>query len=476
MASLYTLPNELIDIIIANVNDVASLSSLCLCSRFLNSLATPYLYHRVGLMTMRQLHHFLGAMIEKPMLGSLVRSFAMHYDYDRLDDYFDYDDKTNWSFDSRLLEAVKSQGYAEELEKRCIEESYGGKDIDILMALLLPTLTNLNLLDAIPLQESSRMAGWLPLQWMGVEKCGVRSRALFENLTHIGGLVQRSKACPCDCVLTLEEAEMLLRVPSLRSFSASIHVQDDVSYTEAHSSWLLPAGSSNVTHLELWTIDIPYAAVTRIVKSCGCLRTFILEWWEDDQGFEFIPFSRTEFCNTFVSTTKHLENLSLERGSLPWYPRHADFFLEPIGSLTSFEKLKHLRLDMLDLFYDSTEYHCGKLPPNIERLSIVCAERAGTYNHLLKNLRDLFTISRERYPQLRTIDVEIPLKHTFQPGPAIYWLPEVQAEAAEVDISLASKMRYWEKQYWGMDKLEQPEPKIRGPRRSAYDYDSCHPR
>ena len=485
MTNLSTIPVELLTDIIAQLDD-STLLNLSLCSRFLNTITTPYIYHYVNLNKVRDLRKFAALMLEKPMLASLVKCFAMHQDDAATTFHFDVDRSVD--LHHRLLRGVKSRGYSEWLEEQCIEDLTWECGVDTLIALLLPTLTSVEWLDVLPYFKIQL----LPLQWMGMENHETHTSSLFNNLTHIGGLVQRKETAGHR--FKLAEAEMLLRLPSLRSFSAGICLPNSGMYTEFHSPWLLPAKSSNVTYLELRNVDLPAADVTRLVSWCGNLKTFILEWSDEKHSLGFSLLKIAEAYKICSSAANSLENLSLEYGVFEANSIRSNFSTEPISSLVPWQNLKHLRLgalyliggfglwdeDVLNGRLAATSHLCEILPPNIEKLSLSCNLFHDPYNPLIEALDKVVTVAPERFPKLSRIDLEI-LREPFEMR---WWWSQdresrfetAQNHAAEANISLQFREFYWTEQYWGMEKLFHAQPKISAPRGNTYDCDACHPR
>ena len=230
MANLWTLPVELFTQIVEDF-DESTFLSLCVCSRILNSLATPYVYHHVILKTMQALHRFTITMIEKPMLDSFVKCFEFHPDLsmsgvDRQptgdSNVAEHHGNTDQVvIDSRLLDAIRTRCRStRQVDKRVWDLTEGSKR-DTLLELLLPALRNVEHIDALP----KTVIGWRPLRWMGLnsKEPMLQVQKLFRNLTSIGGLA-KTKAGNFGKSFGLTEAEMILpySVPSpflrLRSY------------------------------------------------------------------------------------------------------------------------------------------------------------------------------------------------------------------------------------------------------------------
>ena len=514
MTSLHNLPFELFTQIAADL-DASTFLSLCLCCHALNSLSTPYVYDNVSLHTLRGLRQFTITVIQKPMLSLFVRRFELHQrhlpcdiDLRAMDGYEFIDQET---LHPSLLHAMKSRGYSPwQIKKRVWYLTQRGSNSPLL-ELLLPALENLEHIDVLPDTTTPQP----PLRWMGPKNPRMQLQGLFRNLRSIRGSagLDPSKWYYEQLSFTLIEAEILLRLPTLRSFSASVRSSNKEDYwlddsLNAHREWLCLVESSNVIHLELQGIDPRLEHVYRLVCSCEKLKTLVIEWWHVDYSSENCLAKSTMDCLDALPIMPCLENLSLESCVVDSYTPDSRI-RRPVTftSRPALDSLKHLRLDASyfllyhpvhswsdpdfpghypgDLIrYDGDTYtaHLHQiLPPNIEKLSLGFDLGRYYLTPFLICLRKLLAVATERHPHLTKIILDLQRKGhgdalcerkhcPFHDLKQILAFKRVVEHAEQVGVKVLLKFLSPDVQYWGMDKKRRPESMHAVPGRKKCDY------
>ena len=431
MAGLNNIPVELFIQIAADL-DESSFLKLCRCCRILNSLATPCVYHRVRLHSIWALRRFTLTVSENPMLGLLVKCFELHRDLSPLDngspatDNHEIDRRE--TIDHRMLHAMRSRSSLIGQGRQRTQDLAKLESINLgtLLELLYPVLSNVEHIDTLP----DTIMNWLPVRWMRRKKPIFKLQKYFPYLTSIGRLVER---IPGKAIrgFRLTEAEILLRIPTLRSFAACVRSLDESECSEAHLAWLSRLGPSNVTHLELRSIDHRSDSVARLIDCCEKLKTFIIEWWEYDDSFHHSSIDVVEPYIAALYNFNTLENLSLNYGSSNDHPdgHQLKHLCQPIGAFTSWQRLKHLRLNASyflqfhkhlkyrdpqddtsdDFVYRHLTYtdHLRRvLPPNISKLSLKCNADSRHFIPYMLCLEKLLPTIRETHPLLAVIVLE----------------------------------------------------------------------
>ena len=276
----------------------------------------------------------------------------------------------------------------------------------------------------------------------------------------------------------------------------------------AHSTWLLHAGSSNVTHLELWGIHPHTKGIVRLVNCCEKLKTFMVEWWDGDFLIEYSPAGSEPYLAA-LSTSTTLENLSLEYGS---FNNSLCYQLidsrQPVDSFFSWRSIKYLRLsasyflekhknwdgfrlrhdipyDFVYMFNSCTAHLHKILPPNIKKLSLGCNLDFNYFDPFMRCLEKFLAVVHERHPVLGVIDLEFQRRRhgselcerrycPFHDCEDHSTFERMQNRALQVGVILKLKLLSRDVQYLGMEKVYHPEPELSFPRSDMYDYDEFY--
>ena len=154
--SISGLPPEITSHIIASIDSKPAIGSLALCSRRLNIVTAPYLYQHIELwghdgtgkgLPSARLRNLTSLLLERPDLAQHVRHFTMR-------EWFSCEGHSGEGGqvegpDQPIKTAIKAVSQSKEEEAEWLEEVSWNEatNEDAFLALLLPTLLNLEKLD-----------------------------------------------------------------------------------------------------------------------------------------------------------------------------------------------------------------------------------------------------------------------------------------------------------------------------------------
>ena len=480
------LPVEIITLVVAQINDQASLSHLARCSKLLNTLVTPYLYRVVTLYRVASLFGFSLHILKNAYLASCVRSFSIAFrvesnhpevplDQSSLSVYralgtLSYKDEEQSQV---MAKAVQAASHSEGDQMSWLAELYrGSHQSDALLALLLPALVNLEYLDTSFSGDSAYC--FQMLQCNRDQKECVRKR-VFGRLTHVRTSMVRVQA---ELLInsnqlvgfTYEELAFLLNIPSLRSFRGCFHHLKRVKLNDnpGHFVHGYPDAqlfarrsfdhvSSNLTHFELWNSRAHISQIKGVLKACHALQTFIFECKESSiDGSGNIWMSARWLSKELSIVSNSLEKVVLcTVNPKRLITSHRSRRMPSMTSLAGFPKLKDISLGAHYLlsanlvrvgeyrdWEDAPQIYfvCDLLPPTVQkfRLTQFCSASRMILAHIIRHIGDC---SKERFPELKEIEVGFYSKHPggdLAPWKDLEDFIQLQKFCSDVDISLTT--------------------------------------
>ena len=401
MASLTTLPQELLITIINYVRDQTALYNLMRCSRYLYSTVLPFAFHNV------EIHHpgfhmletswnchffqlvydFTIQMLQGPQRASLVKSFTAELETCRFPLLKAVDASIEKYIDRSQCTTVEGISWVAGIKEA---------SIDALFAILLPSLPQLECLEfAVPL--SSPHCTRMLMDAMGQGKKDPDRP--FQNLRRLGG---GGKRLWLWAELWPHQLAHFLRMPSMESIAAKLYlVNNQQAQCEMYidPSWeltTLQRGSSNVTSLELQSCHYDVKEMTCAIAACRNLKTLKIKLRHVLEEISVSKFAGLTAAITQASQTLETLEFIRNRYTCIWSDETISSLHDRQCQITTaeFPKLQDLTLNMLSIFgprlVHDRRYFTerprpglregipdllpGCLPPQIEKLHFIICE------------------------------------------------------------------------------------------------------
>ncbi|MCJ1456509.1 hypothetical protein MMC28_006870 [Mycoblastus sanguinarius] len=341
-ASLGNLPPEILSQIIGNIGKSGWLLDVALCCRSIHDLTLPHLYSHIKLVyhcyetPFPYLKSFTTRILKNSPLAVHVRRFTLNERWGT--DHSPGESSDSNSVDDIIREAIDKLCHSEEEKNAWMKALEGQANEDACIALLLPSLPNLECLDlmvpALRAEYYERM-----IQRVARKERPFDVQPAFSSLKVI--------ADNCDDTKYGTSPDMMsyyLQLPSLAGFYGQRIGSSDDS-THAGLASIKPA-SISLTHLEIRQCKFNTADLTNILRACKGLKTFVynLGWGH----ISYCEYSTSELRTALAWAEHSLENLWLDYEPGPSYWSMDN--LEPIDSLTSFKVLKNIKVGMYIFF------------------------------------------------------------------------------------------------------------------------------
>lgn len=415
-ASLANLPPELFGCVVANIESQRTLCNLAQCSRQCYLSMIPHLYHDITIKeeitqdTKRKgrLENLAAFLIRKPDVAQLVASFTLRIVYEPIDEYQDeldfgeldelddgsdseeFDEhkghrsdktcKVDQAFETlvNLMSVHKSTEYYWRLDLKHTQKGH----LDVLLALLLPTLLNLR---KIVLDSDTSFD--TPFLDMVIGRVADREKPFdihppFEALTVFTHLHDQSIRGPSIMV-------SLLKLPAIQVISQGLECIMDRDEGENWNLVRLESSSSPLTSLDLADHGLDPKNLGHILRVPKALKTFSY-MLPDEAGY--LDFA--DILHALRPQENCLESIGFDygRGIERSLRMRLKRRFDPIKSFIGFTTLKVFKIAAV--FLEETEYGSGShslidiFPTNLETLHVTrfnasCGSLPEALEHLL---------------------------------------------------------------------------------------------
>lgn len=351
LSPLEGLPREILDSIINYVGyrgSRRSLANLAECSRLLHSVTIGSLYDHVeftfsmgtvgsGIVPLR---YFTRSVLAKPQLARLVRSF-------RLGGWNCEDnvkDPKSISVDEAFKVAITNLSRSKEQERDLLKAAGQKQNDDLLLALLLPALANLENLDLVI--PSGTKYPEIALRQAVTANQGMNNNSSIElkcGMKPMLGELSQVNIAQWD----IDHLRFYLQLPSVRKFiGVSLRRSDDINMA-GRNLGSLKSNISSLQHLYLEHCNIDPVDLSSIFRACKNLITFSYGY---GGGLSYGTFSLKEVQSALILVESTLKNLSLTH-DMAYFEGQDD--IGPISCMTGFKVLKNLKITMAFLFGDT---------------------------------------------------------------------------------------------------------------------------
>lgn len=337
-STLDVLPQELLSQVISSVEKSGWLLDLALCCRSLYGLTLPHLYSSVRLIyhdfdePYPHLEPFTIKVLKNPGLASFVREFALTETW-RTDDYPRKLSGSN-EVNEILQENVRRSSHSEDEESMWFEALTHYPNEDALLALLLPSLPNLNRLDLMVPASGAEYYEKMFRRAVAKEK-PFDVQPAFSSLRVIVN--------NCDDTRYGTSPDLMsnyLQLPSLQEFyGQNVYSEEGLPHT---SLTRLETASVLLTRLEIRRSRFNEDDLMNMFRSFKNLTTFVynLGWVH----ISHCNYSASALRKALAWVEHSLENLWIDSECEKFFWTEDD--LTPISSLASFKILKNIRLGM----------------------------------------------------------------------------------------------------------------------------------
>ncbi|KAI9710904.1 MAG: hypothetical protein M1820_002339 [Bogoriella megaspora] len=492
---LSSQPPETLDRIVSHVADQKDLKSIALCSKQFYEIAIPYVYRRLDFrdnscddqVFYNDLKHILVLFTRKPELAKHVRHLSIRPAFD--DSPLEMKHKENPELPSLADALAQAKDLEQEIkgaietysqsEKEHVQWLQASDCEDVILALLLPILVNLETLD---LEISLNPLHVERMLWrIGRREKPFDEKPALEKLHSIAWFHSDSKyggnmAAGC------------FEIPSVRAvYLHRMSSYDDDSTADERLAEV-NHGSSACTHIEMHDCRLNSKDIANIIKIPSILSTFIYEIGWGHLSYSLVDFRVIQ--DALEAHRGHLQDLWLE----PWEREYQWLWGEEIGDgeeatcgpmkgFKDFPKLRRLRVGPEFVFggwindeepnVSDGESSDGEtdaerknlymykrllnfLPPSLESLQL---SKGSFYPELLcEALEHLLVCKESQLPLLEVIKVEIGLWEIKQHGDRlanVLRLADSSAvkmiglnDAGEGDMSYEDEVE----RKWGMDE------------------------
>ena len=297
------------------------------------------------------------------------------------------------------------------------EAEYEADDDDLLLAMLLPRLVNLESLELLFPTEETTVTEDVLLRALNDHNTvpdSPENSPLFPRLTDVK-LGQSSSAEDRDW----DEEFWIgsLGLPNIHSLYVYDHRLDD----GGNSCRKIPPRSSRVKHIEARASRIGPGAIEALLETPKALHTFIYEWSKFESGSWEYQYSTLHLHKGLQHQADSLQNLCLDYHESDVYA-NGRVMIQPMPSLKAFSRLKRLTIAagfVRGIDVDPVS-HTGAtepgflnlLPPHLQELRITHAEEYLEW--VTKQLRSLITAKKTSVPSLKNIIVEAPYSGRFE--------------------------------------------------------------
>lgn len=192
-------------------------------------------------------------------------------------------------------------------------------------------------------------------------------------------------------------------LPSLRKFTGFTIIEsiDDADYAISDDD--SASGFSTVTHIKFESSQSD-VGFRYLIRACAKLESFIYEIGPCDNNEELLPETVYEALCEHRNT---LEELTLVQNPHMLEPMVENILL---GSFSEFSVLKRIRLRASNLFVQDIAPLADLLPSSLESLCITEAAVAEVdCIELVKQLKDLISVARPRFPRLAQLRIQDPM-------------------------------------------------------------------
>ncbi|MCJ1352422.1 MAG: hypothetical protein MMC33_002406 [Icmadophila ericetorum] len=428
--SMSVLPPEILQAVIACIEDRPTLCNLARCSHYFYQVTVPFLYEHVDLHdheggngehSFKYLRPLTSLLLQRADLAYLVRHLTMREEFS---DGGDSEDKVKEGISIDTVEvedvfklAIEGASHTEEEEKEWLTHLSWTDHADALVALLLPALIQLEKLD-------------LQFLWIAkyfermIQRVGLREKPFDKQRAFLSLQDFMHTWFDEKYGMTLEYVAMFLRFPAINRIFGHRIGSDREELNETLA--LLDAGSSTVTHLELKDCKLNTKDIIHLLNVPRSLKTFIYEL-----GGGHLSYSGFNF-NAIHKALAHqahcLENLWLdyEHRYGIGFDNHLDD-TTPLPSLASFKNLDFVKIATVFLFGDNdrrSENPAEELDPSNERYWNSTTRRRLTrvfpyslerlhilhyedhIQHTAKALADLLENKAQNIPKLKELVIE----------------------------------------------------------------------
>ena len=417
--TLTSLPVELFQDIVANLDSSSDLCNLTRCSSALFVITIPFLYDHIDqeggtfCHPCKDLRPLASLLLRRPELAQLVRHFTM-----RVQPSTGYITKARLKtevltgllgVDDVFKKAIKAASHDEEEEQQWLEHMSWPDHGDATLALLLPALPRLESVDMVLTTGSTYFENMLCRA--GKHEKPFNKQPGFLSLKDVVYTRPYKKHD-----MGVEYIGMFMRLPSVsRIFCHHVGSAFNDGVDETLSA--LETASSTVTHLEFKDARLHEWDIAHILQAPKALKTFIYEmcrramWWY-----------WKGFCNITTALSPHehcLENLWLDYHYES--PSKTDSMIR-ISSFAQFEKLKVLKVAIMFILgeetFSSLPYKDWKkaelyglpygltkeFPRNLEELHLLHCEQ--NFGLVLVALEDMLKHKERDLPHLRKLVLE----------------------------------------------------------------------
>lgn len=432
--SLTTLPLEVFNFVIANITpqdkggggdggwnemEKLDLRNLAQCSRQCYLWTMPHLYRHVTVheKTMQQygrLRNLASFLFQRPDLARIVRSFTLHAWNDRCHEYR-FDGEPNEDLeesqksdvseivkvDPVLETAVNALGLSKEEEYDWLSKLGQNRKchLDLILALLLPTLPNLQkiVLDLDTYFQTPHL--------QRVLRRAARREKPFDTHPPFEALRVFKHSHNTHIVRTTSHIASLLTLPAIQRISGGFGNNKNCFLNEDKNLLQLDSSSSPLTSLNLAAYRLGAINLGHILRAPKALKKF---------SYTLCPHvsnSFTDIHQALRPQKKNLEIISIHHNK-DFERRGRDLAtgkFGPMASFIGFSTLKVFKIEALFLLRTNHGTDHDRLinifPPSLETLRLTCFK--AVYKDLLEAVEHLLAKkSPQQLPLLETLVLE----------------------------------------------------------------------
>ena len=401
IVSLLDLPEEIISHIMSFV-DREGLGQISLCSRTLQRIALPYLYRHVILYekydedptkhTFRDLGGLTSLFLRRPDYASLVRHLTIMNVFESEDESSNGEKKgrhiETMVVDEAVKKAIKESSHSEHEEKKWLGHASCSDSGDALLAIMLPALVRLEVLDIDWMESMAYFTRTLE-RIVCKEKPFDTQPALttLAQVTHKGWSYHFQERDTMDP----RYISLFLHLPAMRALHALAVGPNHNDGNGKKPVATLQTGLSNLTHLGLVDSVVHLDNLRTFLRVSNNLKTFLYK-----VGYTPFVYVTQRLQEALEPVEKCLENLWLDRAT----HSEAGAFTTPDRvkpmNFSSFTSLTSLHIESVLLYGDplirgSLDYQKrslrGVFPPGLQTLEII--HRGFVTVDLLNGLEDL---------------------------------------------------------------------------------------